>query len=288
MWASRVSSSWVSETQKLGSPFASIPMTSLVSEEGLDVNWAVDDNVEPVEGGSTLGGGEEAPKKRSKQEEKKRARREELKQERKKTRLAERDEEEKEGDAGEAWQLAPRDFFWSVFCKEKKDLSSLEKATTPPEKSFVFAPAYGKISQDPSTIGSLIRKVINTKKQLHSETIQVLVLCPSAVRSVALIRHARSLKVPVAKLFAKHIKVPEQVAVLAEPHAIGIGTPARVRKLFQLGHLPTPSIVILDMATSAKNFTMLEQYETRTDIFELFHQYLLPGVLSGETRICMA
>lgn len=59
----------------------------------------------------------------------------------------------------------------------------------------------------------------------------------------------------VAKLFAKHFKVPEQQALLTKTApAIGVGTPHRLSQLAALGALKLDrlSLVLVDVALDAK------------------------------------
>ena len=113
-------------------------------------------------------------------------------------------------------------------------------------------------------------------------------LCGSAKRAVDLIREAKKLGAPVAKLFAKHMKIEEQVEGLEWPHPIGVGTPGRVNKLFATGHLGTPAVVVIDMLPNVKKMTMLDIADTRKDLFELFETYLLPGLRKGTIKVCIA
>ncbi len=58
-----------------------------------------------------------------------------------------------------------------------------------------------------------------------------------------------SLRYPVAKLFAKHFKVDEQVEVLKAFTPIGCGTPNRLAKLADIGalNLDHLKLLIIDM-----------------------------------------
>jgi superfamily II DNA/RNA helicase len=60
----------------------------------------------------------------------------------------------------------------------------------------------------------------------------------------------------VAKLFAKHLKVDEQAAILEGDVRIGVGTPNRVLKLFDVGAVSSSNLhhVIIDMGLVCKSW----------------------------------
>ncbi|BBN05179.1 protein CMS1 [Marchantia polymorpha subsp. ruderalis] len=119
----------------------------------------------------------------------------------------------------------------------------------------------------------------------------LLVLCSSAIRAVELLRgltvFTKSCK-PV-KLFAKHIKVDEQVALLKEQVYIGAGTPSRVRKLADLGALDfgQTTIILLDMHRDAKGLSVLSVPEVKDEFWELYRTHLHQRVLKNQLRLCL-
>ena len=201
--------------------------------------------------------------------------------------------------AGPAWLTMDRekhrDFFWRAFLAARPALSSLERVTPAPE-AFWVAKDNCRIASSAKAMPDLLKSVLRKpKRQLAAAELQVLVLSASAVRSVELIKAAGqrrpgfpALRHPVARLFAKHIKVDEAVEALKEPHPVAVGTPNRVAKLFSLGALSPPSVVVFDMAPNAKGFHVLDQVETRRDIFELFEQFLVKDLREGKLKVCMA
>ena len=79
-------------------------------------------------------------------------------------------------------------------------------------------------------------------------SLAVLILAQSAVRCVELGKLCAPLGVRVAKLFAKHMSVEEQAALLASGDAVmGIGTPARVARLMELGHLSLAATQLVEL-----------------------------------------
>ncbi|KAL2914389.1 cms1 ribosomal small subunit [Polyrhizophydium stewartii] len=64
-------------------------------------------------------------------------------------------------------------------------------------------------------------------------SLQMLIVCSSAERTLEIIKHLKTLTgVRVAKLFARHIKLEEQIQQLnTHAFSIGVGTPHRISKL---------------------------------------------------------
>jgi len=119
----------------------------------------------------------------------------------------------------------------------------------------------------------------------------VLVLCSSAIRCVELLRGMKNFtgKVKPVKLFAKHIKLEEQVKLLESHVNIAAGTPNRVRKLMDIGALGVGrlQLVILDMHCDAKGLTLLSVPQVKTEFWELYRTHLHQRILGKETRICL-
>ena len=186
---------------------------------------------------------------------------------------------------------AHRDWFWAMFCEDQQEhMSTLELLEKPAPEQFVAVEPEQRISYDIAKTPALIRACLGkqAKAQLKETDLQVLVLCGSAKRAVAVIREAKKIGAPVAKLFAKHIKVEEQVEALGWPHPVGVGTPGRINTLFATGHLSTPKVVVIDMVANVKKMTMLDSADTRKDLMELVERYLLPGLRKGEIKVCIA
>ncbi len=96
---------------------------------------------------------------------------------------------------------------------------------------------------------------------------------------------------PVAKLFSKHIKVEEQAATLGTSQVcIGVGTPARLDKLFSMGALSASrlSLVVVDCFRDLKNRTLLDIPETRRDMWLLWRTHLAQRIADGHTRVALA
>ncbi|KAJ6973224.1 protein CMSS1 [Populus alba x Populus x berolinensis] len=84
----------------------------------------------------------------------------------------------------------------------------------------------------------------------------VLIISTSALRSLELLRGVRSLtkECHAAKLFSKHMKVEEQVAMLKKRVNFASGTPSRIKKLIDIEALGLSrlTMIVLDMHADVK------------------------------------
>ena len=110
----------------------------------------------------------------------------------------------------------------------------------------------------------------------------VLVLCSSAVRCVEVIRALKAtLRCSVAKLFAKHLKLAEQLEELKElTPAVMVGTAHRSAQLLGATHTgalraSALRLVLVDGTPDAKAFTMLTQPESSAALRDLMETHLL-------------
>ena len=88
----------------------------------------------------------------------------------------------------------------------------------------------------------------------------------------------------IAKLFAKHFKVPEQVEALRnEAACIGAGTPNRLAKLIEEDALKLKRLkwIVLDVRLDAKGRTLLDQPEVCADWWALWDKHL-KAVVGGQ------
>ncbi|GAB4823346.1 hypothetical protein N2152v2_010392 [Parachlorella kessleri] len=120
----------------------------------------------------------------------------------------------------------------------------------------------------------------------------LLLVSPAAMGAIKLMKHCPGFHKAcrIAKLFAKHIKVPEQQELLASTAVcVGAGTPNRITKLADLEALKLHNLafVVLDTSLDAKQRTILDIPETRNDWWELFSKHLRPLVAAGKTRLAL-
>jgi superfamily II DNA/RNA helicase len=88
----------------------------------------------------------------------------------------------------------------------------------------------------------------------------VIVLASGAVRCCALLKQLAPLRLEIAKLFAKHMKMTQQRQQLEQrPVKIAVGTPQRVAALLEEGALSLADLrcIIFDAHLDAKNFSVL-------------------------------
>ncbi|KAF9913017.1 hypothetical protein EC991_005885 [Linnemannia zychae] len=119
----------------------------------------------------------------------------------------------------------------------------------------------------------------------------VLIVSASGIRAVEVIRalplFAEAAK--IGKLFAKHLKVPEQVHFLENTCThICVGTPNRVDRLISDGVLDLSrlELVVIDAHTDAKKRTILDIQEIRVDLFKMLGLEALEDKFkSGETKV---
>jgi protein CMS1 len=132
-----------------------------------------------------------------------------------------------------------------------------------------------------STIQTKIPDFQTKKKTPGSEVGSPLVIIVSAgaVRSVEIMRHlSTSAQCRIAKLFAKHIKVEEQVDMLREYNPIAVGTPNRLNKLVDIGALTLSNtkLILIDMAADEKSYTLLNSPNVKEDFFKFLVENVFP------------
>ena len=120
----------------------------------------------------------------------------------------------------------------------------------------------------------------------------VIVLCMSATRCLEVVRALKAKhRCAVAKLFAKHIKLKEQLAELAEETpAICVGTPHRVGELLdsiQKGGLRASNVrvLLIDGKPDVKSFTMLTHFEASKQLKGLMETHLLTSKAVAESAL---
>jgi protein CMS1 len=116
----------------------------------------------------------------------------------------------------------------------------------------------------------------------------VLIVCVSALRSVAILKQLSSLNLRVAKLFAKHMQVSDQVDMLEKTvYPIAVGTPNRLLKLTQINsnvdnkgalNFENTELIIFDSYEDQKKFTVCTLNDTAPDLMQLLHESVLPEV----------
>ncbi|KAJ4847494.1 hypothetical protein Tsubulata_011387 [Turnera subulata] len=119
----------------------------------------------------------------------------------------------------------------------------------------------------------------------------VLIISTSALRCIELLRGVRSLtkECHAVKLFSKHMKVEEQVALLKNRVNFASGTPNRLKKLIDIEALGLSrlTMILLDMHTDVKGYSLLTLPQVRDEFWDLYKSYFHQRLLQGDLRICL-
>uniref|UniRef100_A0A0D6R0X0 DEAD/DEAH box helicase domain-containing protein n=1 Tax=Araucaria cunninghamii TaxID=56994 RepID=A0A0D6R0X0_ARACU len=119
----------------------------------------------------------------------------------------------------------------------------------------------------------------------------ILIISSSAVRCVEVLRGLRELTTNchAAKLFAKHIKMEEQVSMLKGRVNIAGGTPSRIKNLIDIEALGISrlSVLVLDMHKDAKGQTLFTLPQVSNQFWELYRTHFHKQVILGKLRLCL-
>ncbi|KAJ1437754.1 U3-containing 90S pre-ribosomal complex subunit-domain containing protein [Ochromonadaceae sp. CCMP2298] len=258
------------------------------NEVDLEKDYKSDDEFE-----DDLSTGEETEEQQKKNQkvDKKRRRLEDAKL-RKKAKLS----EEPSDDQAKPAALTPAEMLLGVESNRPKSLGNVEikdfsesdfvypdldeSATTKSVKNKRVCPFVRALSANmPNYKQLLLNSSVANKEDFGCP--QLLILCSSAIRATQIIKSisARLIKCRVAKLFAKHFKIEEQMESLSkEYHPIAVGTPNRISKLIELGALSLRRtlLILIDVTPDAKQFTILTLNEVKVDFFRLLYQHIHP------------
>lgn len=147
-----------------------------------------------------------------------------------------------------------------------------------------------KASFGPSWKEVLCKKELTGK---HSEpgSPALLTISLSALRSLELLRSLKPFTKDchAAKLFAKHLKIEEQVSLLKNHVNVACGTPSRIKKLIDMEALGLSrlSVVVLDMYTDVKGYSLFSIPQIRDEFWELYTTHFHKRLLDGSLRICL-
>ncbi|KAI7902010.1 U3-containing 90S pre-ribosomal complex subunit-domain containing protein [Cokeromyces recurvatus] len=128
-----------------------------------------------------------------------------------------------------------------------------------------------------------------SKKPTQLASPVVLIITHSAIRAVNLVRALKefSSTAKIAKLFAKHFKIEDQIKFLEqEAIHIGVGTPNRLLTLVEQGHLKLDNLelVVIDTERNPKSFNIFDIQEVRGDLFNFLGQFISP-LMKDKTKI---
>jgi len=93
----------------------------------------------------------------------------------------------------------------------------------------------------------------------------------------------------VIKLFAKHLKISDQLKELAKPVSIGVGTPNRIQQLISQGALSLTHcrVVMIDLTENVKRQTILDVKDTKADLLSVLLSSALSEALTKSTKFAL-
>ncbi|XP_060626707.2 protein CMSS1 isoform X1 [Anolis sagrei] len=171
----------------------------------------------------------------------------------------------------------------------KRSVIELEELKLP---DACFLPANDLTHSFSSYLKAICPKWAKLRKN-HTEkkSLMILVICSSALRCLELIRSMAAFKGEgkVMKLFAKHIKIQEQVKKLEQSVIhVGVGTPGRVKALVEQGGLSLKSLkyVILDWNwRDQKLRRLIDIPEIRKETIELLETRVIKLCREGSVKL---
>lgn len=141
---------------------------------------------------------------------------------------------------------------------------------------------------DPSMSKFLKSGVLSSSKKLkkwkHNKSPMVLIICASARRAVSILKEISSLNVRAAKLFAKHLTIADQTAMLENnKYSIAVGTPNRLLKLTEVNgskeaplSLDQTELIIIDCHEDKKRYTVCTMNDTAPDLMIFIKEAVVP------------
>lgn len=201
------------------------------------------------------------------------------------------------------------DTIYSHATKLAESLRSTGESEKKDESQFSFASCIYSSKQlvdektkrfQHSNLGAFIKGPLSSGKRLknwkHPKSPMVLIVTLSARRSVDLMKQLSSLKLPIAKLFAKHKQVEQQAEMLSDGvsnsgnkkrlYSIAVGTPGRLLKLLQhesSGERDTGALrlnhtelVVIDTQLDSKGYNVCTLNDTSRDMMDFLREGFVP------------
>lgn len=129
------------------------------------------------------------------------------------------------------------------------------------------------------------------KQHTQTRSVVLLIVCGSALRTIDLIKQLIAFKgqAKVLKLFAKHIKVDEQIKLLSKGVThIAVGTPGRICALLEKEGLTTQGLryLVLDWNyRDQKHRRMVDIPEVKGDLLKMMDHGLIQSCRGGTVKI---
>uniref|UniRef100_A0A3Q3X566 Cms1 ribosomal small subunit homolog n=1 Tax=Mola mola TaxID=94237 RepID=A0A3Q3X566_MOLML len=122
------------------------------------------------------------------------------------------------------------------------------------------------------------------KQHAEKSSVVLLIVCSSALRTIELIKQLTTFKgaAKAIKLFAKHIKIEEQMKLLQKTVThIGVGTPGRISALIEKEGLNLRALRYLVLDWNWRD----QKLRTMVDIPELLESGILHGCKENKVKI---
>lgn len=132
------------------------------------------------------------------------------------------------------------------------------------EESKKTCPFFVAIRRGLRSFQSVLREKVD-----ESGCPRIIIICPGATRATIVRNSLRKiLKCKIAKLFAKHFKIHDQIELLKTHHAVVVGTPCRIHKLIELGALSLSHclLILLDITKDKKKLNLLTISDIKRDL----------------------
>jgi protein CMS1 len=186
------------------------------------------------------------------------------------------------------------DWLWASY-QRSTPAGDLERDSTGLTSSCIATlpngASIGSLEQGLKTLEPNWRQELCSTEGRSPGQLAALILSPAALGCTSMIQACPDFnrQCRIAKLFAKHFKVHEQVEALkSQPAAIGAGTPNRLAKLVEEEALKIDKIryIVLDVRLDAKQRTILDQAEVTGDWWALYDK-LKKRVAEGKAKLIL-
>ncbi len=188
------------------------------------------------------------------------------------------------------------DWLWSSY-QQSTPATELERDSTGLIASCIAnlpnGASISSLEQDLKTLEPNWRQELCSTTGRSAGELAALIISPAALGCTSVIQACPDFnrQFRIAKLFAKHFKVHEQVEALkSQPAATGAGTPNRLAKLVEEEALKLGKIkyVVLDVRLDAKKRTILDQPEVVGDFWALWDKSgLKKRVAEGKAKLIL-
>ena len=193
-------------------------------------------------------------------------------------------------------------FLWTAFTHALKLKGEEIEADKFTSENFVNPKEYlNKSSKYDKSMAKYLKSgVLTSFKKLKKWKVErspmVIIVCVSARRAVEVLKEISTLNLRVAKLFAKHMNVDDQVNMLQNnSYGIAVGTPNRLLKLLQIRNggdagdehsalsLDHTELILIDCHEDKKKFTVCTMNDTAPDMMTFMHEGVVPQMKKRES-----